>query len=199
MKLYYAPHACSLSPHIALYESGLPFEAIRVDMGTRALPDGTAFAKISPKGYVPALIMNDGNLLTENAVMVQHIADQAPGKNLAPKNGTFERLRLQEWLNFIATELHKGMSPFYSKDAGDVYKDFVTGRMLKRMDVLADGLGDKQYLMGEFTVADGYAFYTLRAWEKLVKKPLPVNVLAWKERIAARPSVKAAMQAEGLS
>jgi glutathione S-transferase len=199
MKLYYAPHTCALSPHIALEESGLPYESIRVDMASRKLPDGSELAKVSPKGYVPALIMDDGNLLTEGAVMVQYIADKAPDKRLAPKNGTLERLRLQEWLNFIATELHKGYGAFYHKDAGEAYREFMTGRLLKRISVLADGLGDKPYLMGDFTVADGYALYVLRTWENLVKKPLPDNVVRWKERIAARPAVKAALAGEGLT
>ena len=196
MKLYIAPNTCSLSPLIALEESGLPFESIRVDMASRKLPDGTPFTKVSPKGYVPALIMEDGNLLTEGAVMIQYIADRAPEKKLAPKYGTLERWRLQEWLNFIATELHKGVSPFLHKDAPDTYRAFIAERLLQRMTVLAEGLGDKPYLMGDFTVADGYAFYVMRAWDRLVKKPLPDTLMHWKDRIAARPAVKAALKKE---
>lgn len=199
MKLYYSPHACSISPHIALHEAGLPFEAVRVDLASKTLPDGTSFTAVNPKGYVPALIMEDGHLLTEGVVIIQHIADQVPEKKLAPKAGTYERLRLQEWLNFIATELHKGYSPFYAKDANDAYKSYVSARLLKRMDILSEGLGDKPYLMGDFTVADGYALYALRSWGRVVKRDLPANIVAWKQRISERPAVKAALATEGLT
>src|SRR4051794_1055697 len=138
MKLYYAPSACSLSPHVALLEAGLPFELVRVDfMRGKKLPDGRDFAAISPKAYVPVLELDDGQVLTEGAVMVQYIADLAPKSNLAPPNGTFARVRLQETLHFIATELHKGMSPLFSKLPSDEYKQATIEKVRSRIALIA--------------------------------------------------------------
>jgi glutathione S-transferase len=198
--LYWSPHTCSLSPHIVLREAELPFELVRVDLKNKKLvPDGDWLA-INPKGYVPALRLPDGQVLTEGAVMVQYLADVAPGKKLAPPNGTMERVRLQEWLHFIATELHKGMSPLYNPLAGDDFKKALKEqRLVGRWTTLAEGIGDKPYLTGDFTIADAYAFYVLRAWRYAQKESLErwPTLVAYYDRLAARPAVAAALEAEG--
>ena len=146
MKLYYAPGACSLAPNVALREAGLAFDLVRVDfMRGKSLPDGTPFTRINPKGYVPALELDDGRLLTENCAVLQYIADVRPEAGLAPRNGTFERLRLQEWLVFIATELHKGLSPFFSPKADDEYKASVKDKLDLRFGFLSASLEGKRY------------------------------------------------------
>ena len=203
MKLYYAPGACSLSPHIALREARLDFHLVRVDfMRGKSLPDGSPFTRINPKGYVPALELDDGRVLTENAAMVQYIADLRPEAGLAPRNGTFERVRLQEWLVFIATELHKGLAPFFSPKASDEYKDAVKDKLDMRFGFLSAALEDRPWLLGEdFTVAEGYALYAIRTWEKMVKVDLArwPTLSAYRRRIEARPAVRAALEAEGLT
>lgn len=203
MKLYYAPGACSLSPHIALREARLDFHLVRVDfMRGKSLPDGSPFTRINPKGYVPALELDDGRVLTENAAMVQYIADLRPEAGLAPRNGTFERVRLQEWLVFIATELHKGLAPFFSPKASDEYKDAVKDKLDMRFGFLSAALEDRPWLLGEdFTVAEGYALYAIRTWEKMVKVDLArwPTLGAYRHRIEARPAVRAALEAEGLT
>ncbi|MGC4063243.1 MAG: glutathione transferase GstA [Polyangiaceae bacterium] len=201
MKLYYSPGACSLSPHIALREAELPFELVRVDFANgRTTADGSTLDQVNPKSQVPALLLEDGQLLTEGAVMVQYIADRNPSRKLAPPNGTFERVRLQEWLNFMATELHKGMSPFYAKEAGAEYKEVLKQRMDKRFAYLEERLGTQPYLMGEhFTVADGYALYNLRAYKRFVRSELSSSLAAYAARIMERPTVKAAFAAEGIA
>lgn len=199
--LFYSPGACSISPHVALRESGLPFEIVKVDLGKKTYgPDGADYLKVCPKGYVPAVRLGDGQMLTENAVMIQYIADLVPEKNLAPTPGTFERVRFAELLNFIATELHKGMSPMYNAKAGDEYKVFLKDRLTKRFLVLDEQLGERPWLWGDrFTVADGYASYVLRAWKRVVKAEIPGKHLnAYYERLLARPSVRDAMAAEGI-
>ena len=199
-KLYYTPGACSLSPHIALREAGLPFELVRVDLRGKRLSDGGDFFGVSPKGYVPALVLENGELLTEGAVMIQYIADQKPEAALVPAQGTFERLRMQETLNFIATELHKAQSPLYSPHASEEYKTVLKERIAQRFAILAKQLDGKAYLFGDqFTVADGYAFYTLRSWQKFMNGDLPAGLAAYHTRIAERPHVKAALEAEGLA
>jgi glutathione S-transferase len=201
LTLYYAPGACSLSPHIALREAGLDFRLDRVDFGEgRKTESGQSYYEVNPKGYVPALRLADGELLTEGAVIVQYIADLKPEAGLAPRPGTFERVRLQELLNFIATELHKGMSPFFSSAASDAYKQAVRERLTGRFGLLAKKLGDAPWLGGErFSVADGYAYYTLRTWQRLSASEPPAGLGAYFARLAARPSVQAALAAEGLT
>ena len=198
--LYYTPHTCSLSPHIVLREAGLPFDRVRVDLRNKKLAAGGDWLAINPKGDVPALRLPEGQVLTEGAVMVQYLADRAPDKNLAPANGTFERVRLQEWLHFIATELHKGMSPLYNPLAGEEYKtQLKEQRLAARWTSLAEGVGDKPYLTGTFTIADAYAFYVMRAWKHAQKQTLdrwPV-LAAYYQRIASRPAVAAALEVEG--
>jgi glutathione S-transferase len=198
--LYWAPNTCSLSPHIVLREAALPFQLVRVDLRAKKLADGGDWLAINPKGYVPALRLPTGEVLTEGAVMVQYLADQAPDKQLSPPVGTMARVRLSEWLHFIATELHKGMSPLYNPLAGDDFKKSLKeNRLLGRWTTLAEGIGDKPFLTDTFTIADAYAFYVLRAWQHAQKEPLdrwPV-LRAYYERLAARPAVAAALEAEG--
>ncbi|WP_146655512.1 glutathione transferase GstA [Labilithrix luteola] len=201
MTLYYAPGGCSISPHIALREAKLPFQLQRVDfMRGKKLDDGTDFVTVNPKGYIPALALENGQLLTETAVMVQYIADLRPESKLAPAPGTFERVRLQEWLNFIATELHKGLTPFYSPDASEQYKTKMRERFELRLGVVGNAVEAQPYLMGEqFTVADGYAFYTLRAWQTFVKGELKGALVPYYARLLERPSIQAALEAEGFT
>jgi glutathione S-transferase len=200
--LYYAPSACSLSPHIALREAGLPFHLEKVDLRAKKLANGGDWLAINPKGYVPALRLPDGEMLTEGAVMVQYIADHAPDRGLAPPNGTMERVRLQEMLHFIATELHKGMSPLYNALASDDYKHQVREKLAGRWGTLAAALRGKPFVMGDrFTIADGYAFYVLRSWQHHIKQDLArwPELVDYYARIAARPAVAAALEAEGIT
>jgi glutathione S-transferase len=197
--LYYATGVCSLSPHIALLEAGLPFDLVKVDLRTKKLEDGRDYTTVSPKGYVPALVLPDGQLLTEGAVTVQYIADQVPEKKLVPAFGTMERYRMMETLHFIATELHKATSPLYSPLAGDDYKTFLKNRLALRWGVF-EKMVHGEFLFGDFTVADGYAFYVMRAWLKTFKEDFTrwPALEAYYQRLTQRPSVKAALAAEGL-
>lgn len=200
MKLYYSAGACSLSPHIALCEAGLSFEAISAPTKTHKLPDGTDYYTINPLGYVPLLELDDGRRLREGPAIVQYIADQAPDKKLAPPNGTFERYKLQEWLTFIGTEIHKNFSPLFNPTTPAETKAAAIERLKSRLSWVEGELAGKQYLMGDqFTVADGYLF-TVTNWAKHVGLDLSgfANLLAFRERVGARPAVIAAMTAEGL-
>ncbi|AVS86516.1 glutathione transferase GstA [Paracidovorax avenae] len=200
MKLYYSPGACSLSPHIALHEAGLAFTPVLASTKSHKLQDGTDFYTINPLGYVPVLELDDGTRLREGPAIVQYIADQAPHKNLAPANGTLARYRLQEWLNFIGTELHKGHSPLFQANTPDAYKPIVREKLLSRFQWLDEQLAGREWLMGEhFSVADGYLF-TVSGWGKHVgldHSGLP-NLQAYLARVGARPAVQAALKAEGL-
>ena len=200
MKLYYSPGACSLSPHIALEEAGLAYEAIAAPTKTHQLPDGTDYYTINPLGYVPLLQLDDGTLLREGPVIVQYIADQAPAKKLAPANGTLARYQMQSWLNFIGTELHKGFSPLFNAATPAEYKTVVIDRLLSRLKWVDGELAGKQYLMGDqFSVADAYLF-TITNWATPMKLDLSAlsNLTAYRARVAARPGVQQAMKAEGL-
>jgi len=201
MKLYYSPGACSLSPHIALREAGLDFEAIQVDLGAKTTKSGADYRKINPKGAVPALEMDGGQVLTEGSAIVQYIADKKPGSKLAPTAGTPERYRLQEWLNYIASEIHKGFSPLFNPKAPDEWKSMVKDMLGGKFDYLSKQLDGKSYLMGDtFTVADGYLF-TILTWAKGMNIDLgkwPV-LKAYVERVGARPAVAATLKAEGLA
>ena len=200
MKLYYSPGACSLSPHIVLHEAGLAYTPVLASTKTHKLQDGTDFYTINPLGYVPVLEMDDGTRLREGPAIVQYLADQAPLKNLAPANGTLARYRLQEWLTFIGTEIHKGFGPLFVPTTPEDYKPQVRERLLGRLQWVDGELAGKQYLMGEhFTVADAYLF-TVTNWAKPVGLDIShlKNLAAYRERIAARPAVQAAMKAEGL-
>jgi glutathione S-transferase len=198
--LYYTPGACSISPHIALRESGLPFDLSKVDLRAKKLADGSDYLAVSPKGYVPLLKLPDGQILAEGAIMVQYIADQVPEKKLAPRYGTMERYRLNEMLHFIATELHKATSPLYSTLANDDYKTQLKGRLAQRWGVLQDAVRGEWLMGGDFTVADGYAFYVLRSWQRTIKEDLTrwPKLGEYYARLAKRPSVAAALEVEGL-
>lgn len=200
MKLYYSPGACSLSPHIALEESDLPYEAIAAPTKTHQLPDGTDYYSINPLGYVPLLVLNDGRQLREGPAIVQYIADQVPGKKLAPANGTFERAKLQEWLNFIGTELHKGFGPLFSPATPAEYKSMVIAKLAERLKFTDGLLADRQFVMGDtFSVADGYLFTVINWAQPLNIDLAPYsNLVAYRARVAARPAVVRAMKAEGL-
>ncbi len=201
MKLYYAPGACSLSPHISLREAGVSFDLERVDLASRKTASGEDFSKINPKGYVPALRLDDGEVLTEGAVMVQFIADKYPAAGLAPVNGTLERVRLQEHLNFIASELHKAFSPLFNPSTSGEAKQAAVASIARRLDHFERVLGDgRLYLLGErFSVADAYLF-TVASWAGPTGIGLDrwPKVAAFVARVAARPSAQAAMRAEGL-
>jgi glutathione S-transferase len=198
MKLFYAPGACSLSPQIALREAGLPFELVKVDLRAKKTEKGDDFLAINPRGYVPALQLDNGEVLAEGVAIVQYIADQKPESNLAPKAGTMERYRLQEWLTFISSELHKGFSPLFNPAIPDDVKKVFRDRLTLRFGALDKALAGRQYLMGsQFTVADGY-FYNMTRWAKRVNLDLSAfpNVTAVAARIEARPKVQEAVQAE---
>lgn len=200
MKLYFSPGACSLSPHIVLHELGLPHDGVKVDLKTKQTSDGRDFRTINPKGYVPTLQLDDGTILTEGPAIVQYLADQAPHKNLAPAHGTLGRYRLQEWLTFIGTEIHKTFSPLFVPGTPEDYKPQVKQRLLARLQWVDSELAGKPYLMGEqFSVADAYLF-TVTNWGQYVGLDISQlkNLVAYRERIAARPAVQAAMKAEGL-
>ncbi|NML24548.1 glutathione transferase GstA [Zoogloea dura] len=200
MKLYYSPGACSLSPHIVLREAGFDFSIERVNLRDRQTESGQDFAEINPKGYVPALVLDNGELLTEGPAIVQYLADQAPEKGLLPPVGTLERARVQEWLTFIGTELHKSFSPLFNPAATPEMQEAARAMLARRLPVAAAAVASRPYLVGEgFTVADAYLFVVL-GWAPMVK----VDLAAWPSlaefsaRIAARPSVQAALEAEGL-
>ena len=200
MKLYYSPGACSLSPHIALRESGLAFEAIAAPTKTHKLPDGTDYYTINPLGYVPLLVLDDGRQVRESPAILQYIADQVPAKQLAPANGTFERYKLQEWLNFIGTELHKGFSPLFTPGMTQEAKTIVKERLISRLQWVDGELSKSSYLMGDvYTVADGYLL-TVAGWSKHVGVDISglTHLSAFMAKVGARPAVQEAMRAEGL-
>jgi len=199
MKLYHSPAACSLAPHIALCETGLPFTAARVNVGTHRLADGTDYYGINPKGYVPLLELDSGERLAEVSVILQYIADRKPG-TIAPAFGTMERYRLMEWLNFIATEVHKQCSPLWNPATPDATREAQRAKLATRFHYIAETLARQPYLTGEtFTVADAYLF-TVVNWSGLLKidlAPWPA-LQQFQARVAARPNVRKAMKAEGL-
>lgn len=200
MMLYYSPGACSLSPHIALREAGLPFDLVKKELHSQTLEDGSDFRAINPKGYVPVLILDGGETLTEGPAIVQYVADLVPGKKLAPPAGTMERVRLQEWLNYITSELHKTFSPLFNKQASEDWKAAARALLDRRIDYVAKALEGRDYLMGEtFTVADCYLFTVLN-WSHWVKIDLSrwPSVNEYLKRVAARPAVQEALKAEGL-
>ena len=200
MKLYYSPGACSLSPHIALLEAGLPYDLVKVDLRAKKLDNGDDFLKVNPKGQVPVLGLDNGELVTEGPVIVQMIADQAAAKNLAPPRDSAERYKLQEWLNFITTELHKNFGPMFSPVLADDAKAFFKDRATGKFKYVDGQLAGKDYLMGkQFTVADGYLF-TMLSWADRMKFDLAglSNLKAYQARVAARPKVQEALTKEGL-
>lgn len=201
MKLYYSPGACSLSPHIVLREAGLAFEAVMAPTKTHKLPDGTDYYTVNPLGYVPLLELDDGTRLREGPAIVQYIADQVPNKNLAPANGTLPRYRLQEWLTFIGTEIHKSFSPLFNPNMPEEGKKIYRERLANRFGFVNNELAGKDYLMGDnFTVADAY-LYTVTRWAKPMALDLSAfpHLQAHQQRVAARPAVQEALQAEKLA
>ena len=200
MKLYYSPGACSLSPHIALCEAGLPYDLVKVDLKAKKLENGDDYLKVNPKGQVPALALDNGELVTEGPVIVQMIADKASAKNLAPARDSAERYKLLEWLNFITGELHKNFSPLFNPAIPDEVKNFFKDRIMGKFKYADSQLAGRDYLMGkQFTVADGYLFVMLR-WADGNKMDLSQfkNLMAFKDRVAARPKVQEALTKEGL-
>ncbi len=200
MKLYYFSGACSLASNISLREAGLKFELVKVDRRTRKAADGLDFNEVNPKGYVPALTLDNGEVLTENLAVLQYIADRNPAAKLAPPAGTMERYRLVEWLAFISTEIHKSFSPLFRDDAHDEVKQYARKLLSGRLDYLNRAIGNRPFLMGEqFTVADAYAF-TVLSWGRFVN----VDLGRWpqlqrhSERVGARPQVIEALKSEGL-
>ncbi|APW41124.1 glutathione transferase GstA [Rhodoferax saidenbachensis] len=200
MKLYYSAGACSLSPHIALHEAGLAFEAVLAPTKTHKLPDGGDYYAVNPLGYVPLLELDNGVRLREGPAIVQYIADQVPEKKLAPANGTLERYQLQSWLTFIGTEIHKTFSPLFNPATPAETRAGSVDKLANRLKWVDGELAGKQYLMGDqFTVADGYLF-TVTNWANPTGVDLSAftNLLTWRARVGARPAVVAAMKAEGL-
>jgi len=200
MKLYYAPGACSLSPHIVLREAGLTFELEQVDNKEKKTKSGQNFWDVNPKGQVPVLELDEGGRLTEGPVIVQYLADKKPGSGLAPACGTPERYRVQEWLNFVTSELHKSFGPIFRPTTPEEYKKISKENLGKRFDWLDKQLAGRSYLTGEkFTIADAYLFTVLR-WSSRVEIDLAKwpNLKAYVDRVAARPKVREALAAEGL-
>ncbi len=200
MKLYYKAGACSLSPHIVLREAGLDFTISKVDLVTKRTEQGESLFELNPKGQVPTLVLDDGTVLTEGAVIVQYIADQKPDRQLMPEPGTLARYHALEWLNYIATELHRGLSPLFNAKIPEEYKVLQREAVSKKLAYLDDSLKDKPFLLGQrFCVADAYLF-TMMSWAKALKFDLSKyeNLGAYIERVAARPAVDAALAAEGL-
>jgi glutathione S-transferase len=195
MKLYYAPGACSLSPHIVAEEAGVPVDLVKVDIKAHTLEDGSDFRKINPKGSVPALVLDDGELLTEGPAIVQYIADRRPESGLAPPCGTLPRYHLQEWLTYINGEIHKPFGPLFHGAAGDERSKAI--ETIKKNLVFADkALTDGPFLLGDtFTAADAYLFVVL-TWAKKMHIAVSPALAAFFDRVAARPKVQAAMKAE---
>lgn len=201
MKLYFSPGACSLSPHICLREAGMQFDLEQVDLAAKKTKSGADYWKINPKGYVPALELTPGEVVTEGPAIVQYIADQKPDAGLAPKSGTPERRHAQERLNFISSEIHKTLGWLFNKQLPEGFRAIAVERLGRRLDAISADLDGKQYLAGDrFGVADAYLFTVLR-WTK----PLAISLDKWPnlgafmQRVASRPSVQAALKAEGIA
>lgn len=200
MKLYYLPGACSLASLISLIEGGANFERVLVDRATRKLPDGRAYTTVNPKGYVPALELDDGDVLTENTSLLPYIADLNPGAKLAPPLGTKLRIRLHEWLAYLNGELHKNFSLLFNPATPDAMKQIAKENIARRLAYIEDRLDDRSYLLGnDFSVADAY-LYVILSWRERLGVDISnfPKVTALYERIRARPSVKEARKAEGL-
>jgi glutathione S-transferase len=200
MKLYYAPAACSQAPHIAAREAGLPIELAKVEFPSKRTAEGESLYDVNPKGAVPALKLDDGDVLTENAVILQYIADQAPGSALALPAGK-ARYHLLEWLNFIATELHKGFGPLWNPATPEEFKQATREALGKKFDYLQEKIGEGPYLLGErFSILDAYAFAVLN-WTRIHKIDIArwPGLAAYLQRIAARPAVQETLRAEGLA
>lgn len=200
MKLYYSPGTCAFAADILLREAKLPFTLVPVDLATKKLPDGSDYRALNPNGYVPTLEIAPGDILMEAPVILQYIADRVPHTRLAPLNGTRERYHLQQWLNFITAELHKSYGPLFSRETPEAYKEMARDKIHTRLGVVEKQLGKTSFIAGDdFTAADAYLF-VITGWSPYTGVdlvPFP-NLLAWRERVAARASVQDAMKAEGL-
>jgi glutathione S-transferase len=200
MKLYYFSGACSQASNIALREAGVPFELVKVDRRTRKAADGLDYSEVNPKGYVPALTLDNGEVLTENVAVLQYIADRNPAAKLAPPAGSMERYRLVEWLAFISSEIHKNFSPMFREDAPEETKQYARKNLGNRLEYLNRAIGNRPFLMGEqFTVADAYLF-TVLSWSRHLNFDLGnwPQLQRHVERVGARPHVIEALKAEGL-
>ncbi len=200
MKLYYSPGACSLSPNIAAREAGIPLELVKVDVTTKTISREGEYWDVNPKGYVPALELDDGEVLTEGPAIVQYLADRAPESGLAPANGSFERVRLQEALNYLTSEIHKSYSPLFRPDVLPAVREDRLAYLAKRYALIERQLEGRKYLLGDrFTVADAYLF-TLSRWARAVKLDLSgfPNLEAFQKRVGSRKAVQEALRAEGL-
>ncbi|BCU55829.1 glutathione transferase GstA [Enterobacter kobei] len=200
MKLFYKPGACSLAPHIILRETGKAFTLEAVDLMTKRLGDGSDYLAINPKGQVPALQLDDGTLITEAVVIMQYLADSVPQKNLLAATGEMSRYKTLEWLNYIATELHKGFTPLFRPDTPDEYKPTVRGLLEKKLSFVNGELASREFIAGDhFTIADAYLYNVLR-WARAIKLEMGSlsNIDAFMARVAARESVIATLAAEGL-
>jgi glutathione S-transferase len=199
MILYYAPGACSQAPHILLHEIGLSHDAKRVDLSNKTLEDGSSYLHINPKGAVPALQLDNGEVLTENAVVLQYLGDRAGASDVFPAPGDFRRYRVLELVNFITTELHKGFAPLFSREAGDETKQFMRDNLGKKLDYLDQRLGDGPFLMGDdLTLPDPYLFVITGWAEKMLGFDRWRNLRAFRERMMQRPSVRNVLEFEGL-
>lgn len=201
MKLFYAPGTCALSPHIVLREAGLPYQLERVDLKTHTTANGGDYYAINPKGYVPTLELDDGRRLTEGPAIVQYLADSKPDSKLAPAPGTFERAQLQEWLNYLSTEVHKTFGLLFNSKLPPEFREVTVANLGKKFDYLSKQLAGRKFLLGEaFSVADAY-LYTLLRWTHGVKVDLakwPV-LQEYVARVAARPAVKESLKEQGLT
>ena len=198
MKLYYAPDTCSLSPHIVLRELAIEFELVKVDNRSKLTADGRDFLTINPKGYVAALELNDGKILTEGPAILQYLADLKPERGLAPRADSWERVRLQEWLNFITSEIHAGSAPLFNRALPEEVKTIFREKLFRRFDFLQETLSTSAYLTGaSFSVADAYLF-TVLGWARFFAIELSpwLALLEYREKISARPAVQAAFVAE---
>lgn len=200
MKLYYTPGACSQAPHIILHEAGLPHDSAKVDIRAKKLADGSDYLSINPKGAVPALELDDGQVLTENAVILQYIADHAGAFELLPRPGELQRYRVLEWVNYVATELHKSFGPLFNPATGEDTKQFARDTIAKKLDFVEQQIGDKPYLLGDhFTLPDAYLFVIL-GWMRMMQIDLNrwPKLAAFRERVAQRESVREVLAFEGL-
>ena len=200
MKLFLKPGSCSLASHIVLEEIGRPYDPEPVDLAKKLTASGADFWAINPKGYVPALLLDDGDLLTEGPAILQYLADLAPELQLAPANGSKARYQLQSWLTFIGTEVHKNFSPFFNPAATPEMKDLARANLQRRLGYVNDQLAGRDFLMGDtFSVADAYLF-TVVGWAKFVQLDLSAwpHLIAFQGRVAARPATQRALKAEGL-
>ena len=198
MKLYYSPGACSQAPHILLHEIGLSHDAALVDLKSKMVEDGRSYLQVNPKGSVPALELDNGEVLTENAVILQYLGDRA-GSGMLPQLGDFRRYRVLEWVNFITTELHKSFAPLFKVDAGDETKRFFRQQIGHKLDYVEGRLGGGPFLMGDtLTIADPYLF-VISGWaDRMIGLDNWPNIAAFRERMLERPSVRHVLRFEGL-